>query len=87
MALPPRNGSSGNNVKIEYSKTADALYVYFKQGEVARSKEVEEGVVVDLDAEGHVVGIEVLDASSRIGVQDLVNVTIENLPLEMVAEG
>jgi uncharacterized protein YuzE len=75
------------NMKIEYSKTADALYVYFKQCEVAKSKEVEEGVVVDLDAEGHVIGIEMLDASSRIGIQDLVNVTIENLPLEMVAEG
>lgn len=73
-------------MKIEYSKAADALYVYFKQGEVAKSKEVGEGVVVDLDAEGHVIGIEVLDASSRIGIQDLVKVTIENLPLEMVAE-
>jgi hypothetical protein len=48
---------------------------------------VEEGGVVDLDAEGHVIGIEVLDASSRIGIQDFANVTIENLPLEMVAEG
>ena len=74
-------------MNIEYSKTADALYVYFMQGEAARSKEVEEGVVVDLDAEGHVIGIEVLDASSHIGIQDLVNVTIENLPLDMVAEG
>lgn len=73
-------------MKIEYSKTADALYVYFKQGEVAKSKEVEEGVVVDLDADGHLIGIEVLDASSRIGIQGLVNVTIENLPLEMVVE-
>lgn len=71
-------------MKIEYSKTADALYVYFKQSEVAKSKEVEEGVVVDLDAEGHLVGIETLDASVRIGVKDLVNVSIENLPLEMV---
>lgn len=73
-------------MKIEYSKTADALYVYVKQGEVATSKELEERVVVDLDAVGHVMGIEVLDASSRIGIQDLVNVTVENLPLEMVAE-
>jgi len=71
-------------MKIEYSKTADALYVYFKQSEVAKSKEVEEGVVVDLDAERHLVGIETLDASVRIGVKDFVNVSFENLPLEMV---
>ncbi len=73
-------------MKIEYSKEADALYVYFKQGEVARSVEIEEGVVVDLDAQGHLMGIEVLDASVRIGMQDLVNVSIENLPIEMVEQ-
>lgn len=50
-------------MRIEYSKTADALYVYFKQAEVAMSKEVEEGVVIDLDADGHLIGIEILDAS------------------------
>ena len=71
-------------MKIEYSKGADALYVYFKQAEVARSKEVEEGVVIDLDAEGHLIGIEILDASVRVGIPDLANVSIENLPLEMV---
>ena len=71
-------------MKIEYSKEADALYVYFKAAEVAKSKEVEEGVVVDFDSEGHVIGIEILDARVRLGVEGLVNVSIENLPLEMV---
>jgi len=71
-------------MKIEYSKAADALYVSFKQVEVAKSKEVEEGVVIDFDAEGHLIGIEVLDASLRFSLQDLVNVSIENLPVEMV---
>lgn len=73
-------------MKIEYSKSADALYVYFKQAEVAKSKKLEEGVVIDLDAEGHVIGIEILDASVRVGIQDLVNVSIENLPLERVEQ-
>jgi len=71
-------------MKIEYSKEADALYVYFKEAEVSKSKEVEEGVVVDFDSEGHVIGIEILDARARLGVEGLVNVSIENLPLEMV---
>lgn len=71
-------------MKIEYSKRADALYVYFKQSEVAKSRELEEGVVIDLDSEGHLIGIEILDASVRIGIPDLVNVSIENLPLDMI---
>ena len=70
-------------MKIEYSKDADALYVYFREVEVAKSKEIEEGVVVDLDKEGHIVGIGVLDASKRLTARELVNVSIENLPVEV----
>ena len=70
-------------MKIEYSREADALYVYFREVDVAKSKEVEEGVVIDLDQEGHIVGIEILDASKRLTVRELVNVNIENLPLEI----
>lgn len=71
-------------MKIEYSKAADAIYVYFKEAPVAKSKEIEEGIVVDFDEQGCFVGIEVLDARERFGLKDLVNVNIENLPVEMV---
>ena len=70
-------------MKIEYDKRADALYVYFREIEVAKSKEVEEGVVIDLDQDGHIVGIEILDASKRLKAHELVNVNIENLPVEI----
>lgn len=70
-------------MKIEYSKEADALYVYFREVNVAKSKEIEEGVVVDLDDKNHIVGIEILDASKRLTYRELVNVNIENLPLEI----
>ena len=69
-------------MKIEYDKIADALYVYFREIEVFKSKEIEEGVVVDLDQNGHIVGIEILDASKRLTARELVNVNIENLPVE-----
>ena len=70
-------------MKIEYSKTADALYVYFREIEIARSEDVQDGVVVDFDDEGQIVGIEILDVSSRLSLADLSNVSIENLPVEM----
>lgn len=38
-------------------------------------------MVIDLDKEGHIVGIEILDASKRLTARELVNVNIENLPL------
>ena len=68
-------------MKIEYSKDADALYVYFREMDVAKTREIEEGVLVDLDDKGHLIGIEILDVSKRLTPQELSNVNIENLPL------
>lgn len=71
-------------MKIEYSKEADAMYVYFKEDFVAKSKEIEDGVIVDFDEKGQLIGIEVLDVSQRYSLADIVNVNIENLPVESV---
>ncbi len=71
-------------MKIEYSKEADAIYVYFKEAFVKKSKEIEDGVVVDFDEKGQLIGIEVLDVSHRFSLSDIVNVSIENLPVEAV---
>ncbi|MBM4137410.1 MAG: DUF2283 domain-containing protein [Nitrospira sp.] len=71
-------------MKIEYSKEADAIYVYFKEEYVAKSKEIEDGVVIDFDERGQLIGIEVLDVSQRFKLSDIVNVNIENLPIEAV---
>jgi len=71
-------------MKIEYSKAADAIYVYFKEDFVAKSKEIEDGVIIDFDGKGQLIGIEVLDVSQRFSLADIVNVNIENLPVETV---
>ena len=44
--------------------------------------DIEEGVTIDLDEEGHIVGIEILDAADRLGLESLLNISIENMPLE-----
>ena len=71
-------------MKIEYSKEADALYVYFKEAFVSKSKEIEDGVVIDFDEKNQLIGIEVLDVSQRFSLSDIVNINIENLPIEAV---
>ncbi|MBI3600213.1 MAG: DUF2283 domain-containing protein [Nitrospinae bacterium] len=71
-------------MKIEYSKDVDALYIRLREAKIADSRDIEEGVTVDLDENGHIVGIEILDASERLKLSELVNVSIENLPLEKV---
>ena len=72
-------------MKIEYSKSVDALYIKLREAKVADSRDIEEGVTVDLDEKGHIIGLEILDASEKLNISDLVNISIENLPLEQVA--
>ena len=72
-------------MKIEYSKDVDALYVKFREVKIADSMDIEEGVTIDLDENGHIVGIEILDASEKLKLSELVNISIENLPLERIA--
>jgi uncharacterized protein YuzE len=72
-------------MRIEYSKNIDALYIKLREAEIGDSVDIEEGVTVDLDEKGHIVGVEILDASEKMDISDLVNINIENLPLEKVA--
>lgn len=66
-------------MRIEYDREADALYIQLQEAHPEDNVDIEEGVTVDLDAKGHIIGIEVLDASKRFSLEDLSRVTIENL--------
>ncbi|MBI2859638.1 MAG: DUF2283 domain-containing protein [Chloroflexi bacterium] len=72
-------------MKIEYDKEVDALYIRLRDVQPVDSKDIEEGVTVDVDSDGHIVGMEILDAAERLGLESLLNVSIENMPLEKVA--
>jgi uncharacterized protein YuzE len=69
-------------MKIEYDKTTDALYIQLKEAYVDDNIDIEEGVSIDVDEKRHIVGIEILDASKKLSLKDIVNITIENLPVE-----
>jgi len=71
-------------MKIEYDREADALYVQFKEAYVADNIDVEKGISIDLDEKRQIVGIEILDASKILRLSDLVNITIENLPIDRI---
>ncbi|MCX5886005.1 MAG: DUF2283 domain-containing protein [Proteobacteria bacterium] len=71
-------------MKIEYDKEADALYIQLRESYVDDNIDIEEGVTVDLDEKRHIVGIEILDASKRLSLKDIINISIENLPVEKI---
>jgi uncharacterized protein YuzE len=55
-------------MRIEFDRDHDTLYVRFRElPKTEDSDEVEPGVIVDYGPDGEVVGMEVLDASSRRG--------------------
>ena len=44
-----------------YDATADALYVTLRDGKVASTRELDDSTMLDLDAAGNLLGIEVLN--------------------------
>ena len=69
-------------MKIEYDKEVDALYIRLQEKYVARTLEIEEGLNLDLDEEGKLIGLEVLDATEKYTLSDIFNIATENLILE-----
>jgi uncharacterized protein YuzE len=52
-------------MKLEFDTHADAVYLELTEAEVEESREIQPGIIMDYDAEGQIVGIEVLYVSKR----------------------
>lgn len=68
-------------MKIEYDREDDALCIQLREAYVDDNIDIEDGVTVDLDEKRHIVGIEILDVSKKLSLKDIVNISIENLPI------
>jgi uncharacterized protein YuzE len=64
-------------MKLHYYPDTDSLYIDLKANPSADSREVADGLVIDLDSEGHVVGIDIQHASQ---ILDLNTLETESLP-------
>ncbi|MCI0588065.1 MAG: DUF2283 domain-containing protein [Planctomycetes bacterium] len=53
-------------MKVIYDARTDTLTIVFREALVAESDPHEPGFVLDLDEEGNLVSIEVLDAAKRV---------------------
>ena len=65
-------------MRLHYYPETDSLYVEFKDGPGVETREVTDGLSVDLDAKGEVVGFDIDHASKRL---DLSTLETEALPL------
>lgn len=68
-------------MRISYDQNADTLYIQFQEGKVAKTKKVDEGILIDLAESGKIFGIEIVGLSERVSLEeDLGRINIE-LPL------
>jgi uncharacterized protein YuzE len=54
-------------MKVKYDPEVDVLSIVLSDAPVEESDEDKPGVILDYDARGNVVGLEILDASKRMG--------------------
>jgi uncharacterized protein YuzE len=70
-------------MKLHYYPETDTLYIELKSGPGSETIEIVEGLVVDLDENGDVVGFDIDNASEKL---DLSKVETVSLPPAQVAE-
>ncbi len=71
-------------MKITYDTKADAMYIKFCDGEFVANKEVDDGIIIDMGRGNVLLGIEILEASTRFRLEDLAKVEIQ-MPLNLAA--
>ena len=66
-------------MKLNYYPETDSLYIDLAERSSAESKEVSDGVVLDYDSDGNLVGIGIDNASKKLDLKTLV---LSKLPTE-----
>ena len=67
-------------MKIRYYPETDSLYIDLSEKTSVESREISEGVVLDYDAEGNLVGIDIDNAAKKVQFKELI---LSRLPGDM----
>jgi len=58
-------------MRIRYNEKSDALYIRFREEKYFESDEIREDFILDYDQNGNIIGIEILDASDYLNIDEL----------------
>ncbi len=67
-------------MKLTYYPETDSLYIDFASQPSTESREVSEGIVLDYDEKGNLVGIDIDNARNKIDLKELV---LQHLPSQI----
>ena len=59
-------------MKLNYHPETDSLYIDLSEKPSSESRVISEGVVLDYDANGNLVGIDIDNASSKVELKKLI---------------
>jgi uncharacterized protein YuzE len=59
-------------MKLNYYAKTDSLYIDLSEKPSVESREISEGVVLDYDATGNLVGIDIDNASKKVQLKQLI---------------
>ncbi|MEZ4710174.1 MAG: DUF2283 domain-containing protein [Caldilineaceae bacterium] len=66
-------------MKVTYDAEMDVLRIILSDAPIEESDEEKPGVIIDYDEQGNVVGLEILDASKRVGNPRAVDYSVVGL--------
>jgi len=66
-------------MKINYYKETDSLYIDLSSRVSTESREISDGIVVDYDSDGNIVGIDIDNASRKINLKEII---LNKIPIE-----
>ena len=69
-------------MKISYYPETDSLYIDLSEKTSTESREISEGVLLDYDSEGNLVGIDIDNASTKVQLKEL---SLHKLPVDINA--
>jgi uncharacterized protein YuzE len=69
-------------MKLNYYPETDSLYIDLSEKSSVESREISEGVVLDYDADGILVGIDIDNASTKVQLKEL---SLRKLPADIKA--
>ena len=59
-------------MKLNYYPGTDSLYINLSEQSSVESQEISEGIVLDYDAKGRLVGIDIDNASHKVEMEELI---------------
>ena len=67
-------------MKLSYYPDTDSLYIDLSEQPSVESQEISEGIVLDYDASGNLVGIDIDNASKKVQLKELI---LSKLPTDI----